>query len=129
MPDADLNEPIGELLDEAALAKLQHWLRQQDILNEIAGERRAQDAERGEQNWPLGTSHARYIEQANRFRRQCDHATEQGTVTWFDILREEVYEFAAEADPAKARVELIQVAAVATAIVEFIDRMEAARAQ
>lgn len=47
-------------------------------------------------------------------------AQDQGT--WADILLEEVFEALAAADPAKLRHELIQVAAVAQAWVEDIDR-------
>lgn len=45
-----------------------------------------------------------------------------GTVTWWHILREEVFEASAEVDPAKLREELIQVAAVAMKWIEAIDR-------
>lgn len=45
-----------------------------------------------------------------------------GTVTWWHILREEVFEAAAEEDPDKLRAELVQVAAVALKWAEAIDR-------
>lgn len=44
-----------------------------------------------------------------------------GTVTWWHILREEVFEAAAEDDPAKLRAELIQVAAVALKMIDALD--------
>lgn len=44
-----------------------------------------------------------------------------GSVTWRDILTEEVFEAYAEADPAAVRAEMIQVAAVAMKIVDKID--------
>ena len=53
------------------------------------------------------------------------HRYTGGEGTWADILREEYFEALAETDPARLRVELIQVAAVAVAWVEAIDRAEA----
>lgn len=44
-----------------------------------------------------------------------------GSVTWRDILTEEVFEAYAEADPAAVRAEMIQVAAVAMKIIDKID--------
>lgn len=44
-----------------------------------------------------------------------------GTVTWWHILREEVFEAAAESDRAALRDELIQVAAVAVKMVDALD--------
>lgn len=47
-----------------------------------------------------------------------------GTLTWWHILREEVFEAAAESDPDKLRAELVQVAAVAVkAIVTLEHRL------
>jgi hypothetical protein len=44
-----------------------------------------------------------------------------GTVTWWQILREEVFEASAEDDPAALRTELIQVAAVALKWIAALD--------
>jgi hypothetical protein len=63
------------------------------VLDEVQDERRRQDAKWGEQNHPDGT-----------------------------IALEEVFEALVETDPAKLRDELLQVAAVAVAWVEAIDR-------
>ncbi|MDY0829103.1 hypothetical protein SK224_08170 [Microbacterium sp. BG28] len=49
-----------------------------------------------------------------------------GTVTWWHILREEVFEAAAEDDPAKLRAELVQVAAVALKMIDALEALEAA---
>lgn len=43
------------------------------------------------------------------------------TCTWWLILREEVFEAAAEDDPAKLRAELVQVAAVALKMIDALD--------
>lgn len=45
-----------------------------------------------------------------------------GTVTWWHILREEVFEAAAEDDPTALRAELVQIAAVAMKMIDAIDR-------
>lgn len=49
-----------------------------------------------------------------------------GTVTWWHILREEVFEAAAEDDPAALRAELVQVAAVALKMIDALDSAVAA---
>lgn len=51
-----------------------------------------------------------------------DTNDDAGTLTWRDILHEEVCEAFAETDPVKLRTELVQVAAVAVKWVEAIDR-------
>lgn len=51
-----------------------------------------------------------------------DTNADAGTVTWRDILHEEVCEAFAETDPTNLRAELVQVAAVAVKWVEAIDR-------
>jgi len=94
------------------------------ILGEVRLERAAQDEKWGEQNHPDGTGADFYKRSADAHRLQCDEKFRRGQGTWNDILLEEVYEALAESDPAKLRVELIQVAAVATAWVEAIDRRE-----
>lgn len=105
-------------------------------LDEIAAERAAQDARWGEQNHPDGTG-TNWVDQikpaygwsgpeaehaAKLARFDCQRAARRGEETWLRILREEVAEAFAETDPAKLRAELIQVAAVACAWVEAIDR-------
>lgn len=44
-----------------------------------------------------------------------------GTITWWHILREEVFEAAAESDPDALRAEMIQVAAVALKMIDALD--------
>lgn len=109
------------------------------VLQEIARERIAQDAKFGEQNhedgtgvvaWPhmvlpaLGWSKTDTPAQhaAHLARMSCQHAAKQGKTTWLGIALEEIAEAFAETDPIKLRAELIQVAAVAVAWVEHIDR-------
>ncbi len=91
------------------------------IGGEIARERVAQVEKWGEQNHPDGTS------EDNEFLALCareayENAAKGGALTWLDVLREETEEVAAETDPEKLRAELVQVAAVAVAWIEAIDR-------
>ena len=95
------------------------------VLVQVAAERLRQDERWGEQNHPDGTGTARSVVAdvaADHARNACEVAFATGNGTWRHILLEEVYEALAEADPQKLRTELIQVAAVATAWVEAIDR-------
>ena len=95
------------------------------VLPEIADERERQDEKWGEQNHPDGTGPG-YRAQALDARIRCRRAERSGLVTYKDILEEEVYEAFAETDPVYLREELIQVAAVAVAWIEKLDRERAA---
>ena len=92
------------------------------VLSEVRGERARQDEKWGEQNHPDGSGSdlQRYL--AEQERDYCQRAFAVGRGTWRDVLAEEVAEALAEADPARLRAELLQVAAVAVAWVEAIDR-------
>lgn len=104
-----------------------------DVLTEVAAERARQDKQWRQQNHPDGTGPAIHwglggpafmVRDTARDITQF-HASgaEPGLpVTWLDILREEVAEAFAEADPARLRAELIQIAAVAVQWVQAIDR-------
>lgn len=98
---------------------------------DVLAERERQNVKWGEQNHPDGTGPNVALPGifTGTFRRmrciaqdQTDHAARIGTLTYLDVLLEEVMEAAAEADPAALRAELVQVAAVAVAWVEAIDR-------
>ena len=60
--------------------------------------------------------------EAVQCRQDCEDAMKAGELTYGHILQEEYMEALAERDPAAIRRELIQVAAVAVAWVEAIDR-------
>lgn len=100
------------------------------VLGEVYGERARQDEKWGEQNhsdgtaanipWPLFVGDATAA--ARRAKQRADERAKTGTVTFRDILTEEVAEAYAESDPAKLRAELVQVAAVAVQWIEAIDR-------
>lgn len=102
-------------------------VRDLGVLPEIAAERERQDEKWGEQNHPDGTGPGFAID-AKRARHRCNLAAALGLVSYRDILNEEVFEAFAESDPDKLRVELIQVAAVAVAWIEKLDRERAASA-
>lgn len=93
-----------------------------EIAGEIIAERSRQDAKWGEQNHRNGTGGRGSNVQAEALRKLCDDRFRRGEGAWSDILMEEVGEAFAEDDPARLRVELIQVAAVCAAWVECIDR-------
>lgn len=92
------------------------------VCSQVIAERARQDAKWGEQNHPDGTGGGYRQREAIRLRHECDNAAELGTVTYAHILEEEVAEALAEEDPIALREELLQVAAVAVAWVEAIDR-------
>lgn len=92
------------------------------ILEEVSHERARQDAKWGQQDHPNGTGVPSMQAAAERSRRVCEQNFYNGSGTWADILREEFHEALAEGEPANLRTELIQVAAVAVAWVEKIDR-------
>jgi hypothetical protein len=95
------------------------------VMSEVAAERVRQDIKWGEQNHPDGTGGGRSAAAAAGARMACKVAARDGSMTWRDVMREEVAEAFAETDPAKLRAELLQVAAVAAAWVEAIDRRPA----
>lgn len=92
------------------------------VFIDVINERINQEAQWGEQNHPDGTGGRHHAMRAADAKYFCDRHFGEGKGTWADILNEEFWEVLAESDPAKLRAELIQVAAVAVAWVEAIDR-------
>ena len=94
------------------------------IAGEIAAERRRQVARWGRQDHPsvgpAGTEP--FVPVVERWRAVNDARMESGAHSWDAILLEEVFEALAEPDPLRRRAELVQVAAVAAAEIESIDR-------
>jgi hypothetical protein len=102
-----------------------------EVLDEVLSERQAQNRKWGEQNHPDGTGPGVKWMSANgsdaadltvQLRGRCQRRFAAGDGTWLDILLEELAEALAEDEPEKLRTELVQVAAVAVAWVEAIDR-------
>ncbi|MFD5315419.1 hypothetical protein [Streptomyces sp. NPDC127098] len=119
------------------------------VLAEVAATRERQEARWGEQNHPAlspcddaAATRDAYEGRADRWKElneerarrsvtagRCPEGTPAHTHTaWDGILLEEVYEALAEEDPTAIRAELVQVAAVAVAWIEAIDRRPAAPA-
>lgn len=100
------------------------------VLDEVRIERENQDAKWGaDSDHPDGTARAgdlAMLGAAVKATVDAAHANRvvPGTLTWRHILDEEVREAFCERDPTGLRTELIQVAAVAVAWVEAIDRRE-----
>jgi hypothetical protein len=94
------------------------------VLSEVAKERERQDLKWGEQNWPIKPKDVLFdfVKVAAYAKQVCDSRFDDGTGSWYDILNEEFCEVFAEDAPSKQREELIQVAAVAVAMIECIDR-------
>jgi hypothetical protein len=130
--------------DGFTIAQFGFLAQQTEVVRETAEERARQDARWGVTSHPdgtgltarplgdfihrkagfgwssLGAMTAPALAAAATENTNVAFAQDQGT--WTDILLEEVFEALAAADPAKLRRELIQVAAVAQAWVEDIDR-------
>lgn len=96
-------------------------------LRDVAAERARQDIKWGEQNHPDGTGLGGDAERRDVAIELCDRRHRAGVGTWRDILDEETAEAYTESDPAALRAELVQVAAVAVAWIESIDRRLACR--
>ncbi|MFD5509148.1 hypothetical protein ACFWIB_15405 [Streptomyces sp. NPDC127051] len=89
---------------------------------ELDAERGRQLAKFGDQRHPDGTGRPGDDGLSARARRVCEKAAANRSLTWRQILHEEVREALAESDPAKLRAELIQVAAVCAAWVSDLDQ-------
>lgn len=106
------------------------------VLAEISAERARQDALWGVQNLPMGTGpntapllpvvniHAGVLEKI--FRTYADVRAQEGTLTFADVLLEEVFEALAADNLEDVREELVQVAALAVKGVEMLDRYKLA---
>lgn len=93
-----------------------------NVANEVVAERARQEAKWGEQNNPDGTGGADMELMAQIAKRETDEAHKDGSLTYKHILKEEFFEALAESNADKLRAELVQVAAVAVAWIEAIDR-------
>lgn len=97
----------------------------QAIAAEVVQERVNQVQTWGQQDHPssFGETARQYAEdRANEYKWTNAARVAGDVLTWDGILLEEVYEALAEKDDARRREELVQVAAVALAEIEAIDR-------
>jgi hypothetical protein len=107
------------------LLTLDRWQRYQRVFDDVAAERESQVAQWGDQQLPFGTGSDRDQLLARAHRDTTQKHAADGTVTWRDVLLEEVFEAMAESDPHKLRDELVQMIAVGTKMIEDIDRAAA----
>lgn len=102
------------------------------IIHDILQERRRAEEKFPGQSLPLGFGPGAYpLPSGNvrstaaalrdRVRTQTDVRADEGVLTWLDVLLEEAMEAFAEDDPAKARTELVQLAAMCVRAIEDID--------
>lgn len=106
------------------------------ILGEFSKECRRQQEKWNVQSHPNGTGPSVYwglvvgrydaFEAALLYRGITENKARLRTLTWRDILMEEVAEALAEEDPRRLRAELVQVGAVVASWVEKIDRIDLA---
>ena len=97
------------------------------ILKEVLAERGRQEQKWGVQNHSIlhpETCYepSVYKKMAELHKIRCEARSKDGVLSWYDILMEEVYEVFAEETSENQREELIQVAAVAVQMVEYLDR-------
>lgn len=96
------------------------------VMGEVLIERLDQERKWGVQNHPIRPEGGRWAgdltASAIYSKSLCEMRRERGEMTWRDILLEEVHEVFAEVDPEDQRAELIQVMAVAAAMIDNIDR-------
>jgi len=95
------------------------------IFDEIKLERQRQDEKFGTQNHPM-TPELFSLEgcksRLEAMRHQNKINTQNKKDNWYHILAEEIFEVFSETDPNKQREEMIQVAAIAVAIIECLDK-------
>lgn len=97
-------------------------------LSEVLDERERQDFRWGEQNHkdrPEGLNFALLRLNVENWQQENDRRVKGDRLAWDGVLLEEVWEALAEVNEDRLREELIQVAAVAVAWVEAIDRRAA----
>lgn len=92
------------------------------LLDEVAVERVRQLEMWGQQDHPVTFNSNAWVEENDYWHDKNDQRVEQGTLTWDGILMEEVAEALMETDLHRQRKEFIEVAAVAIAAAEAVDR-------
>ncbi|MCZ7414292.1 hypothetical protein [Streptomyces sp. WMMC897] len=122
--DTPARDALQRLADAADIPDCPRTGDRGQLLAEVLRERARQDARFGQQDYPHTdpASVELCAELTEDQRRINANPAER---TWTSVLLEEVYEAGAETDSARARTELVQVAAVALAAAEAIDRTTA----
>jgi len=127
-----INDRCPHCLSNTLIEKSEKIDENQDkIFEEIRAERKRQDEKWGEQNHPMLGRNLTCFGEGETYpdidilRNQLTHTRARcGTDRkgWFDILLEEVCEAFLETEPEKQRGEMVQIAAVAVAVIECLDR-------
>lgn len=106
----------------------------ENIIQEIVKERKRQTKKFGEQNWPVIDQEVASQEPEmvcyfyglspeQEMKNQVDEMTKDGSLTYMDILQEELSEaVSCGTNTENLRTELIQCAAVIVAAIESLDR-------
>lgn len=118
-------DPLDEVRAVRArqIAMAREQAARENVLDDVRTERVRQDNRWGEQNWPDGTGEfASDDRSAVLAKQKCEQRRAAGKMTWRDVMHEEIAEAFATVVPLDLRAELVQVAAVAVAWVEAIDR-------
>ena len=92
------------------------------VYMEINNERERQIEKYGEQNHPMHKTTVFTAEAIKELSREIKSVNDREDASWLTILIEEIYEAFAETEPEKQRGEMVQVAAVAVQIIEYLDR-------
>lgn len=128
-PSIPQAEPEGDVLFDLTDEMIQERINViNDVCSEVLDERVNQEEKWGLQDRRLHYSADgpyRWERGAESWKAINDEREKRGAVTWDGVLLEEVYEALGAPTLQDARAELIQVAAVAAAMVENIDRHEA----
>jgi hypothetical protein len=103
------------------LASLTAALRDEEIFAQAAMERHRQRIKWGIQSLPNGTARHDDWQVAEFYKRVTDANDKDGTLSWRDVLLEEVFEALAESETEPLRTELIQVIAVCAAWISDLD--------
>lgn len=98
-----------------------------DAIHAVINEVEFQLLKWGEQHHPVGNSTQEFGTLARAATEATDYAADNGTLTWYEILREEFYESFAAEDRKDVVDELIQVAAVVLSIVRDIETTDGVR--
>ena len=125
LPDSEVKAAMVSAppsMEFIAAERFSRWMATADVLQAVQDEREAQHAQWGDQDIPMGTSRNEFSALEHYMRQQVQDHHAAGTLTYADVLLEEVYEALAEEDPAKMVDELVQVAAGAVKMIELTKR-------
>jgi hypothetical protein len=106
---------------EREIAENEAAYKDEEILMQAFIERARQRVLWGVQSLPNGTARHDDWQVSEFYKRVTDANDKDGTLSWRDVLLEEVFEALAESDTEPLREELIQVIAVAVAWISDLD--------